>query len=314
MQKLELKRCPLCGQPLNGTVENEELLSDVHKLKEQGVLTQTLFVAVKITQSMSENNPAWMRDLLKEQDKDLKESFDKRLIQEIRPVLQAIMELKGSPQRLGKLQELEIAKRLSSLKTGKDCFSTAKSLKGGEDVLCIVKDDETVLGKIVIESKRTKRWSEEFLSQVKEYMEKEGTEFGILATTTLPDDALNFTAWRDGVLVVKLDYVETAYVFMRELLRTKTQLKIEYDGKIAQLEVKDQILQELKDSVTNGELDKIISRVNELSLAIDDSAVKLEQYIKRHIKEIKTSSKKIRDMTSLLVNDYIEKIRTQLSA
>jgi hypothetical protein len=49
-----------------------------------------------------------------------------------------IMELKGSPQRLGKLQELEISKRLSSLKTGEDHFTTSKSYKGGEDVLCSV--------------------------------------------------------------------------------------------------------------------------------------------------------------------------------
>jgi hypothetical protein len=138
----------------------------------------------------------------------------------------------------------------------------------------------------------------------KEYMEKEGTEFSILATLALPDDALNFTAWRENILVVKLDYVEVAYIFLRELLQVKTQLKDDYALKVSQLQVKDQVVRELSDFVTSGQLDQLINAINDAAGNIENSVAKLENYVLGYVKATRSNSDKIQKITALLVTQY----------
>lgn len=280
----------------------------MQKLKEQGVLTQTMFVAVKVMKSMSDNNPAWFKEMLDEQNRDFRDEFEK----EIRPLMREISELKGSPQTLGKIQEVAIARRLSAVKMGEDVFTTEKSGKSGEDVECVIIENGMQVGKIVIESKKTKKWQQESVEQIRTYMDKEGTEFGIVATTVLPDDALSFTAWRKGVLIVKLDYLEIAYVFVRETLKLKKHLEDDYGARLAQLDVKEQILQELKDAVMNGELDTIIKSINDSTIEIDSSVAKVENMMERLFRSIKKNTSKIRECAAKLVTEHIEKIRVQL--
>jgi Uncharacterized protein conserved in bacteria (DUF2130) len=164
----------------------------------------------------------------------------------------------------------------------------------------------------VVESKRTKRWQEGTIEQIKSYMDKEGTEFGIVASTTLPDDSLSLTTCRNGVLVVKLDHIEPAYLFMREHLKLKKQLEDDYAQKMSQLDVKETVLQELKDAVINGDLDLIIKQVDDQTFGIDDSIAKVENSLQRLFREIRKDTRKIRECTAKLMSEHIEKIRTQL--
>jgi len=128
----------------------------------------------------------------------------------------------------------------------------------------------------------------------------------------LPDDALNNTTWRDGVLVVNVEYIEPAYIFLREYLKLKRALEEEYSTKITQLEVRDQILEELKNAITSGELDAIIERINTATLNIDNKISKVENYLSRIFKNIRKNTCNIRDLTNKLISEHIEKIRTQL--
>jgi len=303
--------CPLCGSSIQDNHGELgvtlELLNEIQQLKEKGILTEAMFVAVKLVKSMDEN-PALLRTLLNEQKESLLSDFQKQ----IAPIQQAVWELKGSPQIVGKAQEAAIAKRLSALKTGQDAFSTEKSTKSGEDITCVVRSNEKEDGKIIIESKRVRKWSESFIEQIRHYMERESTEFGIIATTALPDDAVSYAVWREGVLIVQLDYVEAAYVFIREYLVLKKSLENEYATKLRQLEIRDQILQELKESVENGELDSIVRTIEATTLAIDQSISRAEHSIILLFRGITKNTKKIRELTAKLVSDHIEKIRTQL--
>jgi hypothetical protein len=267
-----------------------------------------MFIAVKIFETMKDNNPTWMRELLTQQSEEIKKSVEKELSQ----ILKSIYELKGSPQIIGRIQEESIVKRLSSLKTGEDRFKTEKSSRAQEDVECLVIEDGIEIGKILVESKCTKKWLEAFVDQLKGYMEKESTEFGILATNALPDDTLNNTSWRDGVLVVNIDDIEPAYIFIREYLKIKKALEAEYSTKMEKLEVRDQILEELKKAISNGELDSIIDQINAATLNIENTIAQSENYILRMFKHMRKDTGKIRELAGRLVSEHIEKIRTQL--
>jgi len=312
MQKNCLKKCPLCGAKLNGEKKEDILLKQMSELEEKGILQHTMFVAFKIVQSMSDNNPAWFKEALDEQSDEIKKSIQEKMEKEIRFVLKSIMEIKGNPLVMGKLQEEAVAKRLSSLKTGQDRFMTEKARKSEEDVECQVIERGKAMGKIVIESKYTGKWQQAYVEQIKRYMDKEGTSFGILATKTLPDDALNSTVWKDGVLIVKLENIEPAYIFMREHLLLKKTLEEEYAAKFGQLEVRDQILEELKKAIMSGELDVIIEQINNTTLKIDTELSKTENYLGRFFRNVRKNTNIIREFTCKLISEHIEKIRTQV--
>lgn len=310
--KQTLKKCPFCGAELNQKEKENELLEEVNQLKQKGILQQTIFVAVKIVQSMSEKNPVWFKEALDRQTETIKKSVEKELRAEGREVLTSILELKGNPTAMGKIQEENITKRLSSLKTGQDIFRTEKARKSQEDIECIIVENGLEVGKILIESKRTRNWREAHLDQLKQYMDRENTEFGILATTSMPDDSLNYAIWRSGVLIVKTEYVEAAYIFLREHLKLKTALEQDYSTKIQNLEVRDQILEELKKSITDGELDSIIERINKTTLNIDTTILRAENYLEKMFRSIKKDSSNIRKCAERLVSEHIERIRVQL--
>ena len=362
---IELETCPLCGSKLTSSDVNADLMQNLDQLKNKGVLEHTLITAVSIVQTMSDNNPAWLRDLLAEQKTDVKKilienkkelaeyidnkitsetklqdlldtlktmsessgsknesmielvkSMEQQYRQDTNKSLQKIMdklsELKGSPQELGKLQEVAIVKRLSALKLGEDLYNSEKSKKSFEDVACIVRENGQVHGTIVIESKKTKKWSSKHLEQIRRYMDDKSTQFGILVTTSLPDDALTENVFREGILLVPLKNLEIAYTYARKYLILSSQLKSQYLSRNNKISVTKRVLQELRDSVSNGELDKLIQKINKATLSIDGTLRLLESYIGKHCTEIRKNTDSIRKISSQLLNEHISEIRTKI--
>src|SRR5438445_4318843 len=208
-----LQMCPVRGQEIDDKTLLElglanGVLKEVQALREEGKLTQAIFLAIKIVRTV-QDNPQWMKDLVEEQTRILSLGFKDTVHNSNGEVLKALHELIGNPLR-GKIQEVSIAKRLKAA-VSTDSFTTENSTRKGEDVECSVIEEKDLAGTIIVESKRTKTWSSAHIDQIKEYMAKRGTPFGIVATTAMPSDALSDSLMIDGVLVVKVDYVDVAY-------------------------------------------------------------------------------------------------------
>ena len=322
MEIESLNCCPLCGAQITSHELEKlglasEMLGEIRQLKEQGMLSQAILVAVKIVKTVNDK-PMWFKELLDETREDLRGDFEKENLilktemqNEFRGLLKILMETLGNPLETGRIQERAIPKRLKTIKP-EDSFNTEKSTRRGEDVTCIVKENNVTLGKIVIESKKVKKWSYSYVEQTKRYMEKEDTEFGILATTAMPSDALSYTTIVDGVTVVQIDHIEPAYLFLRQHLVLKNSLEREHTMKMKQLEIKDQVMLELRQAISNGELDKIIATVDGLTQNIDTEVNKADNYINTLFKRIKRNTQKIRDLMTRLISDHIEKMRLQL--
>jgi len=62
-QTTKLENCPFCGAMLPESNHSDILLNNLYRLKQEGVLEHTLFVAVSIVKTMNDNNPAWLREL-----------------------------------------------------------------------------------------------------------------------------------------------------------------------------------------------------------------------------------------------------------
>ena len=134
--------------------------------------------------------------------------------------------------------------------------------------------------------------------------------FGILATTSLPDDTLSYATWINDTLVVKLDHLESAYIFVREYAKLKRTLEHEYKEKVRKIEVKKQVLVELRNAIVNKQLDEIIRKIDLVATEIDGIADSLERVPDR----IRKKTKRIRKLTTRLVEDHIGVIRKKLQS
>jgi len=296
--------CPVCGQEVDGETLHKlglegEVLQEVQALRDEGKLTQAIFLAIKIVRTV-QDNPQWMKDLLEEQTRILSLGFKDMVYDSNGEVLKALHELTGSPLR-GKIQEVSIAKRLKAA-VPTDSFTTENSTRKGEDVECSVIEESDLAGTIIVESKRVKTWSSAHIDQVKEYMTKRGTSFGIVATTAMPSDALSESLMMDGVLVVKVDHVDVAYLFMRQYVIAKLKLEREY-----------QLIQELRDSVNNGDLDEIIASVPHDADAIDDLVNNAVEYIRSLSGKVKKKTDHIRAQITKLMSNHVGVIRAKLA-
>jgi len=311
-----LEGCPLCGGQLDiRALErlglDRHTLQEVRALREQGKLTQAIFLAVKIVRTV-QDNPHWMRDLLEEQTRLLSLGFQDSIHQGTSEILRILQEIVGSPLR-GKIQEISIAKRLKAA-IPRDSFTTENSTRKGEDIECTVLENDSVVGTIVVESKKVKTWSHSFVEQVKGYMTKRGTEFGVIATTTMPSDALSDSEIVDSVLIVKLDNVELAYLFMRKYLLAKSELEREYQSRLSQIEVGEQVFQEIRTVVSNGVLDEIVNTVTEEANNIELLANKANDYIENLAAQLKKRTGHIRALVGTLLRDHIQVLRAKLEA
>src|SRR3989454_8365891 len=310
-----LMACPVCGQEVDSETLHKlglegDVLHEVRTLRDEGKLKQAIFLAIKVVRTV-EGNPQWKKDLLEEQTRILSLGFKDAVYGSSGEVLKALHELTGSPLR-GKIQEVSIAKRLKTI-VPTDSFTTENSTRKGEDVECSVIEESNLAGTIIVESKRVKTWSSAHIDQVKEYMAKRGTPFGIVATTAMPSDALSDSLLLDGVLVVKVDHVDVAYLFMRQYLIAKLKLEREYQSRVSQLQVSEQVIQDLRDSINNGELDEIISSVPRDADAIDDMINNAIEYIRTLSSKVKKKTDHIRAMTTKLMSNHIGVIRAKLA-
>src|SRR2546428_9407844 len=110
-----LQECPFCGQAiapdkLDDLGLNSKVLQEVRRLREDGKLTETVFLVAKIVSTV-QDNPQWVKDLLNEQTTTLMLGIKDSVDNGRSDVLRAVHELMGSPLR-GKIKKASIPKRL----------------------------------------------------------------------------------------------------------------------------------------------------------------------------------------------------------
>ena len=117
----------------------------------------------------------------------------------------------------------------------------------------------------------------------------------------------------DGVLVVKVDHVDVAYLFMRQYLIAKLKLEREYQSRVSQLQVSEQVVQDLRNSVNNGDLDEIIASVPRDTDAIDELINNAVEYTRSLSGKVKKKTDHIRAQITKLMSNHIGVMRAKLA-
>jgi len=133
---------------------------------------------------------------LKDAEKDKKLQDVLRANEELQRKLQ-----QGSQQTQGEVLELEIERLLRDTFPHDEILPVPKGIRGA-DVLQLVRSNAGYeCGTILWESKRTKKWSEGWISKLKDDQREAKADVAVIVTTALPQGVHSFV-WRAGVLVV----------------------------------------------------------------------------------------------------------------
>lgn len=337
--ELETKKlkitCPQCGAVITNKVYSIlEKITGMEKIEmKNGGLQDitTTFYAGRVVMRRVQKEIATVeatkeilkevRELIKpELDEKEKQKFEKR-IEELEDgtrflqtdIKEQLAKIVYQPVFSGKAQEKQIAKRLKTI-SPEDEFNTEKSTKEGEDILAVIKIQNKEIGKIIIESKNIKKWTSYCITQIRGYMERENTQFAIVATTVLPDDSANdkmYSITEDGIWVVKLEYLEMAFRALRDFLIKLAEQKMLSQQKFKKL---TKAFELFTDTVNSEGYKQKFSNVVQLSKEIEGMSERLGNYSSTFCKDLDDLAENVRknvmsiqEINSKIVNSLSKK-------
>ena len=142
----------------------------------------------------------------------------------------------GSQQMQGEVLELELEDMLKVEFPLDDIEPVAKGARGA-DVLQVVKNQSgRIVGKILWETKRTKNWSDSWLSKLKDDQRDAKADISVIVSEALPDGMDHFKQL-SGVWVSDIASSLSLAVALRTLLVQVSRANNAQDGKNEKMEV-----------------------------------------------------------------------------
>ena len=152
-----------------------EILKELRKQIHDGTLEETFVIAKSIRRQIDPSATSLelaLKEVIKDELKPLK------------PMSRLMAQTLGGTGK-GDVAELQITEALRQFYP-QDEFDTTSAPKGGSDSIAKVCDKKIEVGKITISVKDTKKWSNEFKTQIEKNMVQDSTKFGILVSEALP--------------------------------------------------------------------------------------------------------------------------------
>jgi len=120
----------------------------------------------------------------------------------------------GSMQLQGESQELLLEEILQSYFPFDIIEEVEKGVEGADCIQVIRNNSDTICGKIIYESKRTKAWSNGWIDKLKADMRNSGSDVAILVTQVFPKDMEKFGE-KDGVWICTFNEVSSVAQLLR---------------------------------------------------------------------------------------------------
>jgi len=178
----------------------------------------------KIAESMTEKYR--MKDL--EKDKQLSDL--RKQIDELKQKAE-----QGSQQRQGEVAELELENILQTNFPDDQIEPVGKGVKGADVIQKVFTKTGAPCGTIIWESKNARRWSDSWLTKLRDDLRSVKGDLGILTTTAMPKGITHF-AQKDGIWVTEFSYAIGLASALRTGLIEVTNAKLASVGKDEKIE------------------------------------------------------------------------------
>ena len=190
----------------------------------------------------------------------------------------------GSMQLQGESQELLLEEILQSYFPFDIIEEVEKGVEGADCIQVIRNNSNTICGKIIYESKRTKAWSNGWIDKLKADMRNSGSDVAILVTQVFPKDMEKFGE-KDGVWICTFNEVSS----VAQLLRNGI-IKI-YEAQKSQ-ENKGDKMQLLYNYLTGiefrGQMESIVEGFMAMKQSIMKERIQMEKLWKEREKQLET--------------------------
>jgi hypothetical protein len=210
---------------------------------------------------------------LKDLEKDKKISDMERLIEDLKRTSQ-----QGSMQTQGEVAELDLEETLRRLFPTDEINEVKKGELGG-DIRQLVKTVRgTECGLIIWERKRTKVWTEGWVTKLKEDIHRDGASLGAIVTEVLPKDFKKQIGEKSGIWITTGGFVEPLAMLLRKVLYDVAKEKAVKSNKESKAE-------EIYDLVTSnefiGQLERMMVIYQEMNGEISKERAVYERQWKR---------------------------------
>lgn len=162
---------------------------------------------------------------LKLKEKDIQMDQVKKLAEDLRRAnddLKRKLE-QGSQQMQGEALELDFEEKLKATFPGDEFVPVPKGVEGG-DIWQKVRFNGKVVGSIIWETKRTKAWSNGWLTKLKDDANRISATEAIIVSQILPTDMNNFDR-KDGVWLTTYEHALGICRYVRFLITTVSTIK-----------------------------------------------------------------------------------------
>lgn len=168
----------------------------------------------------------------------LKEREQSQIIESLKRSLEDAQRkaAQGSQQLQGEVQELELEQLLKAEFPTDEILSVAKGINGADAIQKIHDSAGRNCGTIVWESKRTKNWSDGWISKLKEDLQLAKGDIAVLVTATLPENIKNF-GYKEGIYVTNFDCLLSVAKVLRMVIIKEQSIKQSVVGKNEKMEV-----------------------------------------------------------------------------
>jgi hypothetical protein len=123
----------------------------------------------------------------------------------------------GSQQTQGEVQELELEKEIAQLFPVDNVQPVPKGMQGADVIQEVLTNSGSRCGAIIWESKRTKNWSDGWISKLKDDQRAVRADIAVIVTQVLPKDIRNF-GFIDGVWVTNYASFQGLALALRQKL------------------------------------------------------------------------------------------------
>lgn len=189
------------------TLQMEQLLQELRELRRRDE-ERELELKKKLVEEEGKIREGAVRDT--EERLKMRELEKDKTIDDLKKALDDAQRRasQGSQQLQGEVQELDLEETLHRLFPTDEILEVKKG-ELGADVRQIVKSRlGNVCGIILWESKRTKAWSEGWISKLKEDVRRDKAHFGVIISEVLPNDFKREIGFRNGIWVTKPSSIE----------------------------------------------------------------------------------------------------------
>jgi len=218
MQVLKLKQNEIELVKMKRQMEEQEKEIELKMQKKMTIEMQTKEEALKRRLQEEIAN--------KQKDKDHQSDLEKReLLKQIEDQKKLVDEMKrkaeqGSMQMQGEILELKIEEILSKEFAYDSIEEVPKGIRGADSIQKVYNERQQHCGTIIIESKRTKAFTNDWIPKLKADQRSISAEIAVLVTETMPKGVQSFTEI-NGVWVCSInELVGLIYVLRQTLIKT----------------------------------------------------------------------------------------------